>query len=178
MLSKLYFPKGNDKLFYLFLKEYCCYDSILIDQIRNDIKFWDLWLGKNTFDFDFLKETFTDKSNFILLAFKKNDENIYNHKINLEGIVVFNKFDNLFYYITLLAKRVNSYQRWLGKKLINKLNNLLLFNLDYIDFIVLTDVSEIPNYYSKLGFTLTNNDYIKKLLDNDEDDIYFKKLTD
>ena len=52
MLSKLYFPKGNDKLFYLFLKEYCCYNSILIDQLRNDIKFWNLWLGKNIFDFD------------------------------------------------------------------------------------------------------------------------------
>ena len=36
-------------------------------------------------------------------------------------------------------------------------------NKNNIRFIVLTDVSDIPNYYKRLGFSLTNNKYLRKL---------------
>ena len=178
MLSKFKFVENitNYKLFYLTIDEYCCYNQEKINEIRNHILFWDKWLGKNTFDFDFLKETFNDCNNKILLAFYKNDNHYYNIKFNLEGIIIFNKFEKLFYNLILISKRNNSKLSWVGKRLLKKLTNLLSYNLDFIDYFVLTDVSEIPNYYSKLGFIKTEIEYVKKLLDNYEDDIYIKKF--
>ena len=156
MFSK--FKIKND-FFYLNLSEYCCYNNDTINILRNDIKFWDKWLGENTFDYDFLEETFKSTENNILLCFQKNLSNIYNVKINLEGIIIF-----------------NSRLKWVGRNMLRKLNSLLLYNLDFVEFLILTDVSDIPNYYNKLGFTLTDNQYLRKIIDNTEDDLYFIKL--
>ena len=175
MNSKFYFPK-NKKMFYLTLSEYSGYNLKKINLIRNNINFWDSWIGKDIFDYEFLEQTFLDLNNKILLAFEKNNDNIYNINNNLEGILIYNNFDNLFYNIILLAKRFNSKTPKVGKKIINKIYNLLSYNLDFINYFVLTDVSDIPNYYINLGFTKTENEYIKKLLDNYDDDIYFIKL--
>ena len=173
MFSK--FKIKND-FFYLNLSEYCCYNNDTINILRNDIKFWDKWLGENTFDYDFLEETFKSTENNILLCFQKNLSNIYNVKINLEGIIIFNNHQNLFYNLILIAKRFNSRLKWVGRNMLRKLNSLLLYNLDFVEFLILTDVSDIPNYYNKLGFTLTDNQYLRKIIDNTEDDLYFIKL--
>jgi hypothetical protein len=175
MNSKLYFPK-NKKMFYLTLAEYSGYNQKKINLIRNNVSFWDKWIGRGIFYYDFLEQTFLDLNNKILLAFEQNNENVYNIYNNLEGILVYNNFDNLFYNIILLAKRFNSKIPKVGKKIINKIYNLLSYNLDFINYFVLSDVSDIPNYYINLGFIKTDNEYIKKLLDNYEDDIYFIKL--
>ena len=99
--------------------------------------------------------------------------NEYNY---IEGIAMYCNYQDLFFNLILLAKKYNSKIRWLGKRILNELNKILLNNSDEIRFIVLTDVCDIPNYYSRLGFNLTENDYLKKILDNFEDDLYFIEL--
>ena len=175
MLSKFKYIENN-KFFYLTLDEYCAYQNLKIFNIRNDISFWNLWLGEDLFDFEFLSETFKDYNNDILLCFQKNDKSIYNLHHNLEGIIVLNKFDNSFFNILLLAKKDNSQLRWVGKNMLRKLNNILLYNLNFIDYIILSDVSDIPNYYSRLGFLKTNNMNLRKILDNYDDELYYIKI--
>ena len=176
MLSKLYYPR-NPKLFYLSLEEYCSYNENLIDDIRTDIDFWDYWIGKDLFEYDFLDDLFKNHNNNVMLAFVKNEKNIYNIEINLEGIVVFSKLCDLFYNIPLIAKRFNSNFTWIGKKLLKKLTNLVQYNLDFREHFILIDESGIPNYYKKLGFRKINSLYLQRLLDNFEDNIYIKKFS-
>ena len=163
MLSKF---KNN--FFYLTLEKFCENDEKKIKHVRNNIKFWDKWLGKDQFDYDFLEETFGDYNNNILLCV--NESNY------IEGVAIYCKYQDLFFNLILLAKKYNSKIRWLGKRILNELNKILLNNSEEIRFIVLTDVCDIPNYYSRLGFNLTENDYLKKILDNFEDDLYFIEL--
>ena len=176
MLSKFKYIEKNKKFFYLTLEEYCAYQDLKILDIRNNINFWNLWLGEDLFDFDFLSETFKDYNNDILLCFQKNNKSIYNLHHNLEGVIVFNKLSNLFFNILLLAKKDNSELKCVGKNMLRKLNNILLYNLNFIDYIILSDVSDIPNYYSRLGFLKTNNMNLRKILDNYDDDIYYIKI--
>ena len=165
MLTKL---KNN--LFYFTIEEFCEFDNNKIYHIRNNISFWNKWLGKDTFDLDFLKETSTDDDNKILLCVN-NDEHI-------EGIAVYNRDQDSFYNLILLAKKNKSKHKGLGKHILRELNSILLDNNDNIHFIVLTDVSDIPNYYTKLGFILTDNKYLKEYIDNFEDDLYFIELNE
>lgn len=159
MLSKF-----KNYLFYLTLEEFCDYDLKRIDHVRNNISFWDKWLGKDQFDIDFIKETFTDYNNNILIC--------HNQEKKIEGVAVYTNNQDTFYNLILLAKKHNSQHKWLGKKILKKLNDILIDNPYQIRFIVLTDVSDIPNYYTRLGFYLTDNQYLKELLDNFEDDLY------
>jgi hypothetical protein len=165
---KFMLSKFKDNLFYLTLEKFCEDDQKKIKHVRNNIKFWDKWLGKDQFDYDFLKETFGDYKNNILLCV--NESNY------IEGIAVYCNHDNLFFNLILLAKKYNSKFKWLGKSILKELNKILLNNLDEIRFLVLTDVCDIPDYYNKLGFCLTNNDYLRELLDNFDDDLYFIEL--
>ena len=176
MLSKSYNP-FNQKLFYLSLNEYCCYNINEENKIREDITFWDSWMGGELFDDDFLFDTFNNINSKILLGFLKNSNNIYDIHNNLEGIIIFSELCDLFYNIPLIAKRYDSKINWIGRKLIKKLTNLVQYNLDFREHFILTDESDIPNYYEKLGFKKVNYIYLQRLLDNFDDNIYIKKFT-
>jgi hypothetical protein len=167
----------NSKLFYLTLKEYCCYDLDIEKDIRSDINFWSSWIGKDEFYSEFLTDLFHNNNNEFLLAFIKNDNHIYNIRLNLEGIIIFHPLSESLFNIPLIAKRHNSVESWIGRKLLKKLSNLLEFNLQFRTYFILIDESDIPDYYERLGFYKTNNDYFKKLLDHNGDNIYLKKIS-
>tara|TARA_B100001248_G_C27256067_1_gene396144 strand:+ start:307 stop:816 length:510 start_codon:yes stop_codon:yes gene_type:complete len=159
MLSKF-----NNNFIYLTLEDFCENCPIKIKHVRSNIKFWNKWLGINEFDIEFLKETFADYNNKIYICCDSNKD--------IQSIAIYNNYQDLFYNLILLAKKHNSNYKWLGKKILRELNKKLINNKNNIRFIVLTDVSDIPNYYKRLGFSLTNNKYLRKLLDNFEDDLY------
>ena len=75
---------------------------------------------------------------------------------NLEGILIYRKLNNIknhfckinYSSITLLAKKINSNHKWLGKNMID----FFRIRLNEKTKVILADDTDIPNYYTKLGF--------------------------
>jgi len=121
--------------------------------ISSEIEYWDNWIGSGEFDMEYLEKQFTTKHKKLFLY---SDSHI-------EGFLIYKKVFGI-YLITLMAKRKNSAVKKIGKQFLDhfKTGNTLL----------LADDSDIPNYYSNLGFTKTNRRYYKWLLNDYKADIY------
>ena len=124
------------------------------------IEYWDKWIGEGDMDYDFLKKHF--QANHHVLILENTDKSI-------EGILLYNTVQcSNIYRIFLIAKPWYSIEKGIGKMFID------YFQEHFQGKFILSDDSQIPNYYEKLGFTKNNSCYYKFLLNNYRHPIYCK----
>ena len=122
-------------------------------------EFWDTWIGKEEFESNFLKKQLKFKK---LVAIENG---------NLEGVFIYKKMRFMkIYKILLMAKKYNSNKKKIEKLFLN------YFIKKYKGKLLLSDDSQIPNYYTKLGLKKTNNWLYKFLLNDWHFDIYTKNI--
>ena len=155
------------------LENYCLKYEIYDTLLKNSL-FWNQLIGENCFDLEYLHDELTHINNHILLAFDPNLR-VYD---NIEGILIYRKIPNLKDYfskinyssITLLGKKINSNHKWLGRNMIDFFRK----RLNEKTKVILADDTDIPNYYTKLGFKIENKHKYKKILDEFDRNIYSK----
>ena len=155
------------------LENYCLKYDIYNTLLKNTL-FWNQFIGEDCFDLEYLHSELNNPYNNILIAYDINLK-VYD---NLEGILIYRKLNNIknnfckinYSSITLLAKKINSNHKWLGKDMID----FFRIRLNEKTKVILADDTDIPNYYSKLGFKKENKNKYKKILDEYDRNIYSK----
>ena len=126
-----------------------------------DINYWDQWIGTGIFDYHYLKKVFSNKNHIVLT---------YEDK----GVLVYKKIPwTNKYKILLLAKKGGVQEKGIGKTFMRYLEIVLKGNI-----LILSDDTDIPNYYEKLGFSKISkyHYYYKWLLRDPRCVGYFKQL--
>ena len=166
---------------FLTLPQYSQQCRFEMEWLRDDIGFWDLWIGKGDFDTQYLHQVFQDRDNEILLLFispelqKRQGTTIIT---DLAGVVAHSHFcldGENYCVILLMAKRYGLPIKRVGYSLIQELGRRLLQTHDTVTFLCVDD-SQIPDYYGKLGFTLTTDEKYQQLLDYPEKKIYYRNF--
>ena len=155
------------------LENYCLKYDIYNTLLKNTL-FWNQFIGEDCFDLEYLHNELNNPYNNIVIAYDINIK-VYD---NLEGILIYRKLYNLknnfskinYSSITLLAKKINSTHKWLGKRMID----FFRMRLNEKTKVILADDTDIPNYYTKLGFKKENKYKYKKILDEFDRNIYTK----
>ena len=124
--------------------------------ICKESDYWNNWIGPEQFDNEYLEPIFNYKIKKLFLV---------SDNYNIEGILIYKKIFRI-YVIKLLSKKSKSIIKGVGKMFIN------YFKKNFRGKIILSDDSNIPNYYSNLGFKKTNKYFYKWLLNDYNDDVY------
>ena len=108
--------------------------------LMHNFIFWDNWIGQCTFTMNYLQTIFSDNRT-VTLVYYKGDTMI--------GILMYKKMGvTNKYKILLLAKKDGSKEKGIGRAFFLYLGIILKGNI-----IILSDDTDIPNYYTNLEFT-------------------------
>lgn len=133
---------------------------ISLDNSCSSIDFWDQWIGEDEIDYRYLSKHINNNHKTLILIDSKN---------TIEGVLIYDQvWCSNIYRIYLIAKRNNSTLKGVGKEFIQ------YFGDHFHGRIILSDDSEIPNYYEKLGFSKDESYYYKYLLNDWDFPLYTK----
>ena len=113
-------------------------------QVPN-VKYWDNFIGNGVFNYDYLSSFFNNNNNnFVCL--------LGLHENKPVGIFIYEKLKHTnIYKVYLVAKKQDTECKGVGKAFFSYFELFIKKGT-----IVLIDDSDIPNYYNKLGFKISN----------------------
>ena len=145
---------------------------ILIQEPYNSysMHFWDEWIGPGEIDCTYLTRQMLSRDTNKLLLLDDKD--------NLEGLCIFSKVPCFHIYrVHLIAKKHDSPIDGVGKMFIDYLQKIYGDEkTSYKSTLLLSDDSQIPNYYENLGFFKTKYIYYKWLLDDWFYPLYYRYI--
>ena len=132
--------------------------------------FWDEWIGPGEIDCTYLTRQMLSRDTNKLLLLDDKD--------NLEGLCIFSKVPCFHIYrVHLIAKKHDSQINGVGKMFIDYLQKIYGDEkTSYKSTLLLSDDSQIPNYYENLGFFKTKYIYYKWLLDDWFYPLYYRYI--
>lgn len=113
-------------------------------QVPN-VKYWDNFIGNGVFNYDYLSSFFNSNNKNLVYLLGLHD----NKPV---GIFIYEKLKHTnIYKVYLIAKKQNTECKGVGKAFFSYFELFIKKGT-----IVLIDDSDIPDYYNKLGFKISN----------------------